>query len=128
MAADTSTLNVEIPTIIRPADDPYIEDAEFETVVIDNGSGDIKAGLSGDDAPLSVFPSIVGYLTTHDRNALYSGYARNMESSTTISDDVLSIIDKYRLPSYWIGDYVKQSRNKQRPIEHGYVVNWDFIV
>jgi len=29
-------------------------------VVIDNGSGVCKAGLSGDDEPRSSFPSIVG--------------------------------------------------------------------
>ena len=29
-------------------------------VVIDNGSGMCKAGLSGDDAPRSSFPSVVG--------------------------------------------------------------------
>ena len=29
-------------------------------VVIDNGSGMCKAGLSGDDAPRSSFPSMVG--------------------------------------------------------------------
>jgi actin len=29
-------------------------------IVIDNGSGMCKAGLSGDDAPRSSFPSIVG--------------------------------------------------------------------
>lgn len=31
-----------------------------QAVVIDNGSGMCKAGLSGDDAPKSSFPSIVG--------------------------------------------------------------------
>eukprot|EP01083_Nonionella_stella_P111795 328216_1 len=31
-----------------------------QTVVIDNGSGWVKAGLSGDDAPRAVFPPIVG--------------------------------------------------------------------
>ena len=30
------------------------------SVVIDNGSGLCKAGLSGDDAPRSCFPSVVG--------------------------------------------------------------------
>ncbi|KAI3874343.1 hypothetical protein MKW98_016697 [Papaver atlanticum] len=30
-------------------------------IVIDNGSGMIKAGLSGDDAPRAVFPSMVGH-------------------------------------------------------------------
>jgi actin, other eukaryote len=31
-----------------------------QTVVIDNGTGDIKAGFSGEDAPRSIFPSIIG--------------------------------------------------------------------
>lgn len=33
---------------------------EVQAVVIDNGSGMVKAGLSGDDKPRAVFPSIVG--------------------------------------------------------------------
>jgi actin-related protein len=35
-------------------------DAEKVALVVDNGSGMVKAGFSGDDAPQSVFPSIVG--------------------------------------------------------------------
>jgi actin len=31
-----------------------------QSVIIDNGSGMCKAGLSGDDAPTVCFPSIVG--------------------------------------------------------------------
>ena len=30
-------------------------------IIIDNGSGYIKAGFSGEEEPRSVFPSIVGY-------------------------------------------------------------------
>jgi actin-related protein len=33
---------------------------EAQTVVIDNGSGMVKAGFAGEDAPRAVFPSIVG--------------------------------------------------------------------
>ena len=33
---------------------------EPKAVVIDNGSGKIKAGFAGDDAPRSVFENIVG--------------------------------------------------------------------
>ena len=33
---------------------------EPSSLVIDNGSGMIKAGLGGDDEPSVVFPSIVG--------------------------------------------------------------------
>jgi len=33
---------------------------EAKSVIIDNGSGMVKAGLSGEDAPRTVFPAIVG--------------------------------------------------------------------
>ena len=35
-------------------------DDEVSALVIDNGSGMVKAGFAGDDAPRAVFPSIVG--------------------------------------------------------------------
>ena len=36
-------------------------DADENTIaIIDNGSGMMKAGVAGDDAPSVVFPSIVG--------------------------------------------------------------------
>eukprot|EP00388_Colpodella_angusta_P001073 GDKJ01003598.1.p1 GENE.GDKJ01003598.1~~GDKJ01003598.1.p1 ORF type:complete len:420 (+),score=100.30 GDKJ01003598.1:24-1283(+) len=35
-------------------------DDELQAVVIDNGSGVCKAGFAGDDAPRSVFPTVVG--------------------------------------------------------------------
>jgi actin-related protein len=31
-----------------------------QILVVDNGSGVVKAGFSGEDAPRSIFPSIVG--------------------------------------------------------------------
>jgi actin-related protein len=31
-----------------------------QILVIDNGSGVVKAGFSGEDAPRSIFPSIIG--------------------------------------------------------------------
>ncbi|EGG18838.1 hypothetical protein DFA_02577 [Cavenderia fasciculata] len=36
------------------------EDDKPTAIVIDNGSGMVKAGFGGDDAPRAVFPSIVG--------------------------------------------------------------------
>ncbi len=33
---------------------------EQSALVVDNGSGMVKAGFAGDDAPRAVFPSIVG--------------------------------------------------------------------
>ena len=35
-------------------------DSEAPIVVIDNGSGMVKAGISGEDAPRAVFPAVVG--------------------------------------------------------------------
>jgi len=35
-------------------------DEEVTAVCIDNGSGNIKAGLAGDDAPRSEFSNVIG--------------------------------------------------------------------
>merc|ERR1712010_317396 len=35
-------------------------DEDVAALVVDNGSGMVKAGFAGDDAPRAVFPSIVG--------------------------------------------------------------------
>ena len=35
-------------------------DDDVIALVVDNGSGMVKAGFAGDDAPRAVFPSIVG--------------------------------------------------------------------
>ena len=37
-----------------------INEDDIAAVVIDNGSGMVKAGFAGDDAPRAVFPAIVG--------------------------------------------------------------------
>ena len=34
--------------------------SEQQTIIIDNGSGMVKAGLAGEDAPRAVFPAVVG--------------------------------------------------------------------
>ena len=36
------------------------DEEEVAALVVDNGTGMCKAGFAGDDAPRSVFPSIVG--------------------------------------------------------------------
>ena len=35
-------------------------ESDKKKVVIDNGSGTMKVGFAGDDAPVSVFPSVIG--------------------------------------------------------------------
>lgn len=52
---------------------------EHRPVVIDNGSGMVKAGFAGDDLPMSVFPSIIGRLKnstpTSGTDPIYVGNA-----------------------------------------------------
>lgn len=51
--------------VLSSTEDPHqtlnmCDDDETTALVCDNGSGLVKAGFAGDDAPRAVFPSIVG--------------------------------------------------------------------
>ena len=52
---------------------------EIPAIVIDNGSGQCKAGIAGDDAPRCCFPAIVGrpknpgIMIGHDSKEAYIG-------------------------------------------------------
>lgn len=80
------------------------DDDDIPAVVIDNGSGMMKAGFAGDDAPIAIFPTIVG---------------RPMYESTTES-----MGDK----DTFIGSEAKRHHGAlslKYPMEHGIVTNWD---
>ena len=54
------------PSPVNVPSAPY----DVASVVIDNGTGFIRAGFGGEDVPRSVFPSVIGY---HNHKAHYVG-------------------------------------------------------
>ena len=73
-------------------------------IVIDNGSGCIKAGLGGEESPSAIFPSFIGY-------PKYENVGLNSHGK-----------------EYFVGTDAEQKRGVLElnyPIEHGVVKNWN---
>lgn len=81
-----------------------IEDSQ-KPIVIDNGSGMVKAGFGGDEEPSCAFPSIVAY---PKHNSCFGSTSNNKE--------------------FYLGDEAQKKKGVCRvkyPIAHGMVEDWD---
>ncbi|KAJ5070346.1 actin-42a [Anaeramoeba ignava] len=80
------------------------QEIKQKPIVIDNGSGMIKAGFAGDDLPTCIFPSIVGKVK--HQKVMVGGIQNNL----------------------YIGNSAEEFRGLLKlhyPIEHGIVTNWN---
>jgi actin-related protein len=79
-------------------------DEEVSAVVIDNGSGMSKAGFAGDDAPRSVFPTLVG------------------------KSKMPSLMVALEQKDVYVGEDAQIKRgvlNTTNPIQEGFIKNWE---
>ena len=81
-----------------------IDDAKI--IVLDHGSGSVKVGFAGNNAPTSIFPSIVG------RPQFVAAMVNDKCKDSYIGDESIEnspfLLQKY-------------------PVEHGIVRNWDDV-
>jgi actin-related protein len=77
---------------------------ELIPIIIDNGSGIIKGGFSGNDHPSTVFPTVIG--------------RRRRAEATSETDQKDQYIGKQALTN-------KDILTIHYPIEHGIVADWD---
>lgn len=87
-----------------------------QPVVLDNGSGNIKAGFAGEEKPRAYGPSLVGR----------PKYQKIMAGSLLAANE--ENVSRYNNSEAYVGSTAQQNRGLLKltyPVEHGVVTNWD---
>lgn len=93
-----------------------------QPIVIDNGSGNLKAGFAGEEHPKCYQANMVG------RPKYQKIMATTTSSTTATGGDNVDVADGQKLESLFVGQFAQQNRGLLKllyPVEHGIVTKWD---
>lgn len=101
--------------------------------VVDNGSGFIKAGLGGENAPGIIFPTIVGcYDQEKGKHAVECILSNWSNRQLTVNAVVNMIHDFTRNDECIFGEEAQNNKGRlyelKYPVESGFVTHWDDMV
>ncbi len=95
---------------------------DTSSIVIDNGSGLIKAGFAGDKLPKSILPSIVGIQEKGDKQTHHFGN----KTLVRITKSLPSPFSSRNIPAP-PQSIEEDELSLKRPIHHGIIKDWDLM-
>lgn len=101
--------------------------AEMEAIVLDNGSGVIKAGFSGEDAPRATFSACVGKVKNPE---WFAAQVPSWKAGTPAAAGPTATSELLHERDTFVGTACQQYRDfldVTHPIDRGVVEDWDAL-